>query len=217
MSDSPPGTARLVFWPAVLTLAISATRLLGEHQGWINNQSDGALALLGISWLMFVFGWWFARRLARGGSTPRVQRPWLLALVGLVSYLGVAGWQFSHLDLQGRSDADYAALRTAVTMLAATAGGAALLAFVVWPRLAWTLLCYGLVARLFVVAEAWLAKTNGWNTHYTKFGPAGIERPMGDTMASACLSQLGMWVPLTVAVGVFVGSLLVRSKDGDGR
>ena len=37
-------------------------------------------------------------------------------------------------------------------------------------------------ARIGVVAQAWFAKTNGWNTHYTKFGPAGIERPMDDTM-----------------------------------
>ena len=68
--------------------------------------------------------------------------------------------------------------------------------FVVWHRLAWTLLLYAIPARVTVVAFTWLAKQNGWDTHYTKFGPAGIERPMGETIAAASLAQLGFWIPV---------------------
>ena len=61
-------------------------------------------------------------------------------------------------------------------------------------------------------ALTWLAKSEGWNTHYTKFGPQGFERDLPSTLASASLAQLGMWVPLTVVFGCVVGTLFARRR-----
>jgi len=74
------------------------------------------------------------------------------------------------------------------------------------------MLCYGVPARLLVVGFTWLAKDSGWTTHYTKFGPSGIERDVSDTMLSAAKAQGGFWVPWTVIAGVLAGSFLAKRR-----
>lgn len=56
--------------PALLTLAITVLRLVGEINGWNpaifgSPEAGGDLAPLGISWLIFVFGLWFGALLFR--------------------------------------------------------------------------------------------------------------------------------------------------------
>jgi hypothetical protein len=206
-----PSTFRLLRWPSLLTLAISIARLVSEVNGWLTNASGGRLLPLGITWCIFVFGGWFGWRLARAGSLPRVARPWAWALVALLAAIGTAMVGFQPLVEADRSDATFALLRQAVlnTVIVTLAG--ALVMFYVWPRLAWALLLYGLGARATVLAFTWLAKHQGWDTHYTKFGPAGIERDsMAETMLSASIAQGGFWVPFTIIGGVLVGTLLAR-------
>ena len=54
--------------PAVITLAVTLLRLVGELQGWspllFNREAGGGGALVGISWLVPVFGAWFGWKLA---------------------------------------------------------------------------------------------------------------------------------------------------------
>ena len=54
----------------------------------------------------------------------------------------------------------------------------------------------------------WLAKHNGWDTHYTKFGPKGWTFDMEGTMTRATLMQLGFWVPFTIITGTLLGVVL---------
>ncbi len=208
MTETRSSTLRLILWPSVITLVINIVRAVGQHEGWFTKASGGGGALVGITWLPLVFGPWFAWRLRKGGSTPRVARPWtwsLLAVLPLV--IGGALTVPALLDANA-DEAGYATLRTAA--LAAIAGAVigAIRQFVVWPRLAWILLVYAIPARLTVVALTWFAKSNGWDSHYTKFGPKGWEFDMEGTMSRAALMQLGFWVPVAVLSGTLLGTAL---------
>ena len=75
MSDSPLARhGRLVLVPAVITLAVTLLRLVGELQNWsstlFNREAGGGGALIGIVWLVPIFGVYFALRLAREGEGP---------------------------------------------------------------------------------------------------------------------------------------------------
>lgn len=206
-----PATFRLILWPSLLTLAISITRLVGEQQGWVTDESGGAGALLGISWCIPLFGGWFGWRLARAGSFPRGKKPWLWALLATLAFVGTMAYGFRPLLHADKSDATFELVRAAVLhgVLVGLAGACAM--FFVWPRLACTLLLYGLGARATVVAITWYAKSQDLHTHHVKFGPPGIERDsMQETMVSACLAQFGAWVPLTIFGGMLVGCLCAR-------
>ena len=202
---------RLILWPSVITLLITAVRLIGEWQGWINRQSGGAGALLGIVWLVFVFGAWFGIRLSRSGSLPRPRRAWPYAALLLLALFGVAAWQFGPIASAG-AEVTFERLRAAVLAIMVFAVPIALVTFFLWPRLAMTMAIYGLIARAGVVAATAVAKAAGWDTHYTKFGPSGLEREFTDTIASAAIAQFGLWVPVTIVGGVFVGTLFARGK-----
>lgn len=213
-----PSTFRLLLWPSLITLAISCLRLTGEVQGWLHAKSGGGGQLLGIAWCMFVFGAWFATRLARAGSTPRFTPTWPFGVGLLLLQVGSMMWAFGNVSQEPPIDdaareAAMAVLRASVTQLAICTSVLGACAFVIWPRLCWTLLLYGLGARATVVALTWLAKTKGWDTHYTKFGPQGFERAgMADTMVGASLAQFGIWVPLTIVTGTFAGAWFARRR-----
>lgn len=65
---------KMILVPAVITLAVTLLRLIGELQGWsstfFNREAGGGGAVIGIAWLVPVFGAWFGWRLARAGSGP---------------------------------------------------------------------------------------------------------------------------------------------------
>ncbi|MCA8944537.1 MAG: hypothetical protein KDB80_18405 [Planctomycetes bacterium] len=205
---------RRIRWPIAITVVVSVARMVGEVRGSITNLSGGRLAALGITWLAFVFGAWFGYWLARSGSAPRVRFAPLWGAVMLLVIVVAIGWQFGPF-LERIPDAQtFAELRPAVRTLCGIASTLALLAFVVWPRLAWTMLAYGIAVRAFVVAQTWLAKHQGWDTHYTKFGPPGCEpADMSTTMFAAATAQMGFWVAFTVVGGVFAGSVFGRRSS----
>ena len=211
----PVSTLRLLLWPSLLTLAISLVRVASEVQGWLSTASGGRGLPLGITWCIFVFGGWFGHRLARAGAGPRVTRAWLWASLATVAAVGTVAYGFRPPLGADRDEATFALVREAVVRAVVVAALAGSAMFVVWPRLAGTLLLYGLGARLTVLAITWLAKHQGWDTHYTKFGPPGIEREaMADTMWSAAIAQLGFWVPFTVVGGTLAGALCARGHVG---
>jgi hypothetical protein len=203
---------RLLLWPTIITALVSTARLIAEVRGWISAQSGGALNPLGISWLALLFGGYFAIHLSRNGSRPRVQRAWLWAIVAFAAVTVSVGWQFGPFLEADQSEATFEKLRGAMLLLMAITTTTAIALLLVWPRLVWTMLCYALPARLLVVAFTWLAKHFEWSTHYTKFGPSGIERDMGDTMLSAALAQGGFWIPWTIVAGCLTGSFFAKRR-----
>src|SRR5262245_46835691 len=65
---------RLILVPSVVTLAVTLLRLVGELQNWsprlFNKEAGGGGAVVGIAWLVFIFGAWFAWKLIDMGYAP---------------------------------------------------------------------------------------------------------------------------------------------------
>src|SRR5437870_10353077 len=93
MSDSSPSSdsriniTQLILIPSVITLAVTLLRLIGELQHWptvlFNRSAGGGGAIIGISWLAFVFGAYFALKLASGGDAMSAGRVIGFAILGL--------------------------------------------------------------------------------------------------------------------------------------
>lgn len=124
-------------------------------------------------------------------------------------------WQFGPLIEADQSDETFQNVRSAVLVLAATATTMALVNFAIWPRLFVLMLCYAVPTRAIVIGITWLAKHSGWNTHYTKFGPPGIELDMANTMVSAAIAQCTFWIPWTIVAGFAAGSFFGKRRQPD--
>lgn len=208
MTDrTPPSTLRLVLVPSLVTLAVSAARTWMEIDGRVTRASGGAGSWLGITWLALLFGGWFGVRLAAAGDRPRLRPAPLWFGIATAVLIGAVIAVFRHLDPADRSPEALRILDAGAPWVAAAALAMAGLALVTWTRLAWALLVYGAIARITVVAITWWVKRAGHDTHYTKFGPPGFEFDLAETMGRAALAQLAFWVPFTIVVGGFTGTV----------
>jgi hypothetical protein len=199
---------RLILWPAVITLVITLLRLTGELQGWstllFNPAPGGGAALVGISWLPFLFGPYFAWKLARGGKGPR--RPWTpagLALLGIVLAVVVFG------AVQALKLGVGAILAAFLVSLAA-----AFIPWKSWPELGKLLLAYALAARVPVVIVMLAAIFGNWGTHYDALPPDPppdlvAMGPLGRWFFIGFIPQLTIWIAHTILVGTLVGAIVV--------
>src|SRR5262245_9087042 len=81
MSEDPRPSSfsplRWVVIPVLITLAVPVLRLVGERNHWsptlFNDAPGGQMALIGIVWLVPIFGIYFALKLVRIGLVP--ERP----------------------------------------------------------------------------------------------------------------------------------------------
>jgi hypothetical protein len=198
----------LILWPALIALAITLLRLAGELQGWpsalFNPAAGGGGALVGISWLPFLFGPWFAWKLARAGKAPR--QPWAaagLALLGIVICIGVFA----------AAQAVKAGLGLLLLAFLASLA-ASFLPWKAWPELGRVLLLYGLASRLPVVVVMLFAILGRWGTHYDVLPPDPPPAlvamgPVGQWFAIGVVPQLTIWLAQTVLIGVLVGAVVV--------
>lgn len=197
-----PTVLRLVAVPALITLLVTGVRLAGELQSWssawFSREAGGQGAVLGIGWLMPVFGAWFGWRLARSGAGPACpRRAVLLPLLGCalvaVTFAGVVNLM------------DVSFTSFALTLVALAAWS--VLAWRGWPALARVDLVYALAARLPIVVLTCILVPAGLDTHYEKPHPQAP--PMSDLLRTVvlCLAQLGIWIPLTLLVGGLAGGL----------
>jgi hypothetical protein len=205
---------RMILVPALITLAVTLLRLTGELLHWspsfFNREPGGPGALIGIVWLIPIFGIYFALRLAREGRGP--------GSVGRA--LGWAGLAFVLNIVLGF--ATFAAFKPPVTQLAIftlTSWLAIALAWRAWPALWRVLLAYGLAARIPVLVVMFLAIFLQWDTHYAKprpdFPPMG---PWGLFFWTGLLPQMSIWIYLTIVGGILFGAMalgLVRLVRGD--
>lgn len=197
-----PSVSRLVLVPAVITLAVTLLRLAGERMGGsntlFNRAAGGGGALIGIVWLVPLFGLWFGWRLARAGEGPasvgRAAGYGLLATLvgGGISAAGV---------LSGISWLPVLTfvLGVVVSYLLARQG---------WPELSRVLLAYGLAARIPVALVMLAAIYGNWGTHYD-VPPPGFNPTVGPFMKwflIGLLPQLTVWIGFTLGVGTLVGA-----------
>jgi hypothetical protein len=201
----------LIFWPAVVTLAVTLLRLMGElHHGsprLFSREAGGGLALVGIIWLVPIFGAYFAVRLYREGQRPgSVPRALGIAILAFALNVALVGGAF-------------AAVKSPVGQLAVltvTSWVAIAVARLAWPALWRVLLAYAVSARLPVLLVMLASIFGGLDTHYAKPRPDFPEMgPWGLFFWTALLPQGSIWFFLTIVGGLIFGSLaafFVRSR-----
>jgi hypothetical protein len=194
----------LILVPAIVTLAVTILRLVGELNHWsptfFNRAAGGGGALVGIVWLVPIFGIYFGLKLARAGQGPKSRgRALGIAALGLaVAFaLGAAASQLPN------------PLVRVVAFNVAFAVGA-LIVYRGWPELGAVELAYGIAARVPVAIVMLVAMLAQWGTHY-ELGPPGLPEmgvlPMW--VLVGLVPQMVFWVGFTVIVGGLFGSLAV--------
>ena len=207
---SAPLPVKSLLVPAVATLTVTLLRLAGELFGWstrLFGDSGGGGAIVGIVWLVPVFGVSFASRLAARGPTPRPAGVVAHALgaASLVVASGAIAGLLLRLPQLGQ---------LGVVMLAAVAG--AWVASRGFPALGRTLLLYGVAARVPVIIVMLVAILGNWHTHYN--APPPEVRDMAALtkwLLIAVIPQTFLWIPFTMIVGALFGGLAlvaVRSR-----
>lgn len=195
---------RVSIWvPALITLAITILRLVGELQHWSprlfgTGEAGGVGAIVGISWLPIIFGPYFAVKLANAGHGPSSNGKAIgLALAsGVVLFLGI----FLLFKSLGSA---LALVAFAVTL------GAAFVARAGWTALGSTLLAYAFAARIPVLVVMFIAMKAQWTTHYSAIDPRLASAPFWTQyVEEAFLPQMFGWVGYTVVLGSIFGTVV---------
>jgi hypothetical protein len=196
----------LVFVPALITLAITLLRLIGELLNWspalFSKAAGGGGALVGITWLVPVFGFYFAWQLMKAGEHP----------AGAGRVLGFAVLSFA--VFAGLFAAAFQFLRSNVALFyvfgIAAAVGALYVARKAWPALFNALLAYGLAARIPVIIIMFIAIMNDWGTHYDVPPPNYVETtPFMKWVNIGLFPQLTFWIGFTMTIGAIFGGIAV--------
>ena len=201
--------ARLIFIPALISLAITIIRLIGELQHWptalFNPTAGGAGSIIGITWLAPIFGIYFALKLSAAGEGPDDRgRALRLAIVGFILFIGGALLAIiPKLDFPGK-------VVVALFLLLIAVG----LQYAGWPKLFKTLLAYAYAARIPVAILMYFAIKGDWGTHYdvvrpdfpvsTEFWPKYFQ--------IAFVPQMILWIAFTIITGMLTGSIVAAVK-----
>ncbi len=199
----------LIGIPAIITLAITLLRLTGELLDWapslFGRSAGGGGSLVGISWLVPIFGIYFAIRLVRLGETPRSVLVALGSAVGAIVVMIASGLVTGLLLHLGPF--------VQLIVFGVAAWVAVWIAYMSWPALGKVLLAYAFAARIPVAIVMLVAIYGRWGTHYDVANP---QTPQVDTwnpflkwLAIGALPQFTVWIAFTLAVGLLFGSFVV--------
>jgi hypothetical protein len=203
-----------VMAPAAITLAVTLLRLAGELLHWspalFSSAAGGGGALVGISWLVPIFGIYFGIKLARagGGPTRPLAGAGLLVLaLALMPLAGLAAAKVLGVNPQGRR---------MLLVFCAAAVVAVPIALRAWPALGRTLFAYALAARIPVAILMLVAMFGNWGTHYDQVPGFSGMAPLAKWLWFGALPQLTIWIAYTTVIGgVFglgAGLLAARSR-----
>jgi hypothetical protein len=207
---------RLIRIPALISLGVTLLRLIGELNHWspalFNRQAGGGGAIVGIAWLVPVFGVYFALKLAQSGAAPlKAARTLLYAAAALVAFLaiGFGGGRVLGLDPNTPSF-------TGFFLFIVASAVAATIAYVGSPVLAKVLLAYGFAARIPVVVVMLVAMLGNWGTHYDVAPPGFPEMGvLTRWLMIGVVPQFTIWIAFTMVIGCLFGGLtlaLLRNK-----
>lgn len=198
---------QLILVPAVITFAITLLRLVGELQNWspslFNKTAGGGGSLIGISWLIPIFGAYFAVKLVRLGLGPKSAGKALgLAILALAVNVGLIALAIGVLHASPRG-------RVAFVVLGSIVGLA--IAYRPWKALWQTLLAYALAARIPVAILMLFAIYGNWGTHYDVSPPdmpaiASLP-PLLKWFWIGLVPQATAWIFTTVVGGMIVGAI----------
>jgi hypothetical protein len=213
MPDARPTVRELVLVPAIITLAVTALRLVGELQHWnerfFNRAGGGPGAIVGIVWLVFIFGAWFGWRLARAGDGPAsLGRAFGFTVLGIVIFIGTAVGanvvKMNQINAIG------------LICVMALIGG--IVASRGWPALGKVLFVYALAARVPVAALMLPAIMGHWGTHYDALPPNFPAMDPVKTWALVGLfPQMTLWIGFTLIGGMLLGSIAAAAAGGRRR
>jgi len=197
------GTGSLILVPALITLAVTILRVVGELEHWtkllFNPSAGGGAALIGIAWLPFVFGPYFAVKLVGAGQGPSSKAK-AIGLAAAALALTVAGGFVALSPPQSTPKMLMGYLMIAL---------AGALEFPGWSALAKALLAYAYAARIPVVLVMFFAMQGHWGTHYDALPPnyTGPTDFWGLYLHIGVLPQMVSWVVYTLVLGSLFGSI----------
>jgi hypothetical protein len=221
MNDDDLPVRNLVLVPAVITLGVTLLRLVGELQGWnprfFSRAAGGGGALVGIAWLVFVFGVYFGWKLGMLGHRPR--NAWLaagLALLGMAVLVAV-GVLLSLFKVPVLGQLAVFAVMAWVAVFITMRG---------WPSLGKVLLAYAFAARIPVAVVMLVAMLGNWGTHYDVAPPPDPSGPAAPDFAAmnvwvkwfliGFVPQFTGWIAYTVVLGTLfalLGLALARRRS----
>ncbi|HXV65103.1 MAG TPA: hypothetical protein VEK15_30700 [Vicinamibacteria bacterium] len=204
----------IVLVPAIITLAVTILRLVGELNGWspalFDPEAGGGGAIVGIAWLVPIFGIYFAWKLYHSGNLSASYRTLGFGALGLAAFVVIA---FGGSMLFGLDPNQVSLASLVVTILAALVGLG--IAYAGSPVLGKTLVVYGLAARIPVILVMLLAILGNWGTHYDVVPPGFPEMgAFSKWFLIGVVPQLTIWMGYTVVLGAIFGgiALLVAER-----
>lgn len=202
---------RLIMYPALITLGVTLLRLIGELMHGpaflLGRVPGGGFALVGISWLPFIFGPYFAVRLFDRNLKPSSFGKTIgFALLGFLLMFAGGTIAFTPtITFAGH-------VAVGLGLIAIAAG----LQYVPWRELAQTLISYAYLARIPVVIVMFFAMRGNWGTHYDAVPPPFDQLPFWTKFLYLSVApQLVLWIAFTMTVGALIGGIyaaIVRRK-----
>lgn len=210
MADAKPvRITRLIAIPAIISLAVTILRVVGElkhwPKPWFATAAGGGGAIVGISWLPIVFGPYFALKLADAGEGAASIGKAIGFAFGALLVLVGGGFLFG-------STANHPNLLTLL-------GLALMLASAFVPGMAWrslgiTLVAYAFAARVPVLIVMYFAMSGnggaGWGTHYDAVPPSLLHMTvLKRFLYAGVLPQMTLWIGWTAVIGSILGTLTI--------
>ena len=197
-SSNTFSATRIVLVPSLIAIGVTLARLTGELQHWprpLVNPDVCGKAILGVIWLVPIFGLYFAAKLWRSHPPSRLSVAIALGAEGLL--LKLLGTYV--MERQGPY-----LLRMSLNFAVTFAG--LLLQFLAWPALSKILLAYGYLSRVPVAVVQFLAMRGAGGTHYDALDQDFPKIGFWPTdLRVAFVPNIFFMEAYTVIVGVLVG------------
>jgi hypothetical protein len=203
MASSNLNIKQLILIPAIISLGVTILRLVGELNNWsplfFNREAGGGMAIVGVAWLVPIFGVYFALKLVKMGHGPT--SGWRAAGFSLLAIVVL----FAIFFVVTQITTAFAALMGAGVVAAAAA---IFVASKGWPALFKTLLAYGFAVRIPVAIVMLIAIFSGWGTHY-EAGPPNTPAmsPFVKWVVIGLIPQMTSWIAYTVVLGGLFGGI----------
>jgi hypothetical protein len=170
-----------------------------------NPAAGGGGAIVGIAWLVPIFGVYFGLKVAGAGLAPAAMGPAIGYSVLGFALMPALGFAAVKLGLPAQGFGAFA-----LFIVLAIVGG--VIAFRAWPALGRVLLAYGLAARIPVAIVMLVAILGNWGTHYDVTQPNfPAMSPIAKWLLIGLLPQLTLWIWFTIAVGTIFGAVAVAA------
>src|SRR4029077_4288979 len=195
----------------IITLAVTALRLVGELQHWnralFNPAGGGGGAVIGISWLPLIFGPYFAARLVNAGEGPeRAGRAVLMAVLGF-AIVPAALVVANRVGVSQTASIFTACFASLLGGFVASRG---------WTALGRVDLVYGLAARIPVALLMLPAILGKWGTHYDALPPKfPAMSPIATWALIGLFPQLTLWIGWTLIAGGLTGTITAALQGGE--